>query len=142
MVQLCEAIGNSKVKLNSIPNISLPHVKLRFHGSIMKIASKSMPMFIGSPKKIRSSVAPGLLRERDRQQYVDPPPAKFSGLFIQLIAPCYPHKIKYIYILQEEQSLCFLEALQNIHLSQLRITCSSRFCVAGVGRSIITLLYF
>ena len=97
MVQLCEAIGNSKVKLNSIPNISLPHVKLRFHGSIMKIASKSMPMFIGSPKKIRSSVAPGLLRERDRQQYVDPPPAKFSGLFIQLIAPCYPHKIIYIY---------------------------------------------
>ena len=44
-----------------------------------------------------------------------------------------------IYILQKEQSLCFLEALQNIHFGQLRITSSSPFCVPGVGRSIITL---
>ena len=42
-------------------------------------------------------------------------------------------------ILQEEQSLCFLKALQNIHFGQPRITFSSPFCVAGVGRSIITL---
>ena len=42
-------------------------------------------------------------------------------------------------MLQEEQSLYFLKALQNIHLGQLRITFSSPFCVAGVGRSIITL---
>ena len=40
---------------------------------------------------------------------------------------------------QEEQSLCFLGALQNIHLGQPRITFPSPFCVAGVGRSIITL---
>ena len=45
-----------------------------------------------------------------------------------------------IYILQKEQSLCFLEALQNIHFGQLRITFSSPFCVEGVGPSIITLL--
>ena len=44
-----------------------------------------------------------------------------------------------IHILQEEQSLCFLKAFQNIHLGPLRITFSSPFCVAGVGRSIITL---
>ena len=49
------------------------------------------------------------------------------------------HIYIYIYILQEEQSLCFLKALQNIHLGQLRIIFSSPFCVAGVGRSIITL---
>ena len=42
-------------------------------------------------------------------------------------------------LLQEEQSLCFLKALQNIHFGQPRITFSSPFCVAGVGRSIITL---
>ena len=35
--------------------------------------------------------------------------------------------------------LLFLKALQNIHLGQLRITFSSPFCVAGVGRSIITI---
>ena len=39
---------------------------------------------------------------------------------------------------QEEQSLCFLGALQNIHLGQPRITFPSPFRVAGVGRSIIT----
>ena len=39
--------------------------------------------------------------------------------------------------LQEDQGLCFLQALQNIHLGQLRITFSSPFCVAGVGRSMI-----
>ena len=44
-----------------------------------------------------------------------------------------------MYISQEEQSLCFLKTLQNIHLGQLRITFSSPFCVAGVGWSIITL---
>ena len=38
----------------------------------------------------------------------------------------------YMYILKEEQSLCFLKTLQNIHLGQLRITFSSPFCVAGV----------
>ena len=42
-------------------------------------------------------------------------------------------------LLQEEQSLCFLKALQNIHFGHPRITFSSPFCVAGVGRSIITL---
>ena len=42
-------------------------------------------------------------------------------------------------ILQEEQSLCFLKALQDIHVGQPRIAFSSPFCVAGVGRSIITL---
>ena len=47
----------------------------------------------------------------------------------------------YVYILQEEQSLCFLKALQNIRFGQPRITCSSPFWVAGVGRSIITLFY-
>ena len=47
----------------------------------------------------------------------------------------------YIPILQEEQSLCFLKDLQNIHLGQSQITCSSPFYVAGVGRSIITLFY-
>ena len=45
----------------------------------------------------------------------------------------------YVYILQEEQSLCFLKALQNTHFGHSRITFSSPFCVAGVGRSIITL---
>ena len=43
-------------------------------------------------------------------------------------------------ILLEEQSFCFLKALQNIHLGQLRTTFSSPFCVAGVGRSIIILV--
>jgi hypothetical protein len=45
---------------------------------------------------------------------------------------------------QEEQrwkSVCFLKALQNIHLGQLRITFPSPFCVAGVGRSIFTLFW-
>ena len=41
-------------------------------------------------------------------------------------------------ILQEEQTLCFLKALQDIYFGQPRITFSSPFCVAGVGRSIIT----
>ena len=40
--------------------------------------------------------------------------------------------------LQEEQSLCFLKALQSIHVGQPRITFPSPFCVAGVGRSILT----
>ena len=44
----------------------------------------------------------------------------------------------YIYMLQEEQSLCFLKALRNIHHGQPRITFPSPFCVAGVGRSIVT----
>ena len=44
----------------------------------------------------------------------------------------------YIYILQEEQSLCFLKALRNIHHGQPRITFPSPFCVAGVGWSIVT----
>ena len=52
--------------------------------------------------------------------------------------------IMYLYIilqdLQEEQSFCFLKALQNIHLGQLRIKFSSPFCVAGAGRSIKNLL--
>ena len=45
------------------------------------------------------------------------------------------HTYTHICILQEEQSLCFLKALQDIRLGQLRITFSSPFCVAGVGRS-------
>ena len=45
----------------------------------------------------------------------------------------------YDILLQEEQSLCFLKALQDIHVGQPRIAFSSPFCVAGVGRSIITL---
>ena len=44
-------------------------------------------------------------------------------------------------LLQEEQSLCFLKALQNNHLGQLRAMLSSPFCVAGVGRSILTLFW-
>ena len=44
----------------------------------------------------------------------------------------------YIYILQEEQSLCFLKALRNIHHGQPRITFPSPFCVAGVGWLIVT----
>ena len=52
-----------------------------------------------------------------------------------------PENPKYnrAHILQEEQSLCFLQALGNIHLGQPRITFPSRFRVAGVGRSMITL---
>ena len=42
------------------------------------------------------------------------------------------------FTLQEEQSLCFLEGVQNIRLGQPRITFRSPFRVAGVGRSIIT----
>lgn len=37
-------------------------------------------------------------------------------------------------ILQEAQSLCFLKALQDIHLGQPWITFPSPFCVADVGR--------
>ena len=37
-------------------------------------------------------------------------------------------------LLQEEQSLCFLQALGNIHLGQPRITFPSPVRVAGVGR--------
>ena len=44
-----------------------------------------------------------------------------------------------IFTLQEEQSLCVLQALGNIHLGQPQITFPSPFRVAGVGRSIITL---
>ena len=44
-----------------------------------------------------------------------------------------------IEILQEKQSVYFLNALQDIHLGQPRITFPSSFCVEGVGRSIITL---
>ena len=39
---------------------------------------------------------------------------------------------------KDEQSLCFLKVSQNIHPGQLQITCSSPFCVAGGGRSIIS----
>ena len=39
----------------------------------------------------------------------------------------------YRYTLQEEQSLCFLKAFQNIRLGRLQIAFSSPFCVAGVG---------
>jgi hypothetical protein len=47
--------------------------------------------------------------------------------------PNQPHES----LLQEEQSLCFLKALQNNHLGQLRATLSSPFCVEGVRRSIL-----
>jgi hypothetical protein len=50
--------------------------------------------------------------------------------------------VEIIGILQEERSLCFLKALQDIRLGQPRITFPSPFCVegvGGVGRSIVTL---
>ena len=45
----------------------------------------------------------------------------------------------YIYILQEEQSLCFLKSLQNIHLGQPRITFPSPFCVPLLNHHFLNL---
>ena len=60
-------------------------------------------------------------------------------MYIYIYAYIYKYVYNCIHILQEKQSLCFLKAFRNIHLGPLRITFSSPFSVAGVGRSIITL---